>query len=450
MTNLKEQIQNLAFFVTFLSVFSPSYALTKTILTNCNIIDGTGRPAARDMVITISENKISTIEKGPYKSIGETDREIIDLKGGYVLPGFWNNHSHLSDLLPDVNDILGKENTVSATIRAGRNAMDAIKRGFTSLRSTGSRDYLDVYWGKAFKDGVFIGPTIYPAGNPIAAVGGHGIDDYAWPATIAINGPEEMRKAVREHVRMGVNWIKIMADELKDNEIIAAVQIAHQNNVKVVAHAAEEGAYRAIKAGVDCIEHGYDLSDRTLRLMAKKGTYYDPTIVCNLSAEYITEREEKIAELDLKYNQDVIDGRTLVAYADERSPSRALKQRKILLRAQELGVKITVGADSNPLGEIGLLEIEQLVFSGMTEMQAIIAATKNSAEMSNVLETVGTIEEGKIADLIVLADNPLKHISNIRKLKMVLKNGKKVDISFPDQQTSFWKLYFKEFEKEEE
>lgn len=449
MTNLKEQIQNLAFFVTFLSVFSPSYALTKTILTNCNIIDGTGRPAARDMVITISENKISTIEKGPYKSIGETDREIIDLKGGYVLPGFWNNHSHLSDLLPDVNDILGKENTVSATIRAGRNAMDAIKRGFTSLRSTGSRDYLDVYWGKAFKDGVFIGPTIYPAGNPIAAVGGHGIDDYAWPATIAINGPKEMRKAVREHVRMGVNWIKIMADELKDNEIIAAVQIAHQNNVKVVAHAAEEGAYRAIKAGVDCIEHGYDLSDRTLRLMAKKGTYYDPTIVCNLSAEYITEREEKIAELDLKYNQDVIDGRTLVAYADERSPSRALKQRKILLRAQELGVKITVGADSNPLGEIGLLEIEQLVFSGMTEMQAIIAATKNSAEMSNVLETVGTIEEGKIADLIVLADNPLKHISNIRKLKMVLKNGKKVDISFPEQQTSFWELYFKEFEKEE-
>ena len=449
MTNLKEQIQNLAFFVTFLSVFSPSYALTKTILTNCNIIDGTGRPAARDMVITISENKISTIEKGPYKSIGETDREIIDLKGGYVLPGFWNNHSHLSDLLPDVNDILGKENTVLATIRAGRNAMDAIKRGFTSLRSTGSRDYLDVYWGKAFKDGVFIGPTIYPAGNPIAAVGGHGIDDYAWPATIAINGPKEMRKAVREHVRMGVNWIKIMADELKDNEIIAAVQIAHQNNVKVVAHAAEDGAYRAIKAGVDCIEHGYDLSDRTLRLMAKKGTYYDPTIVCNLSAEYITEREEKIAELDLKYNQDVIDGRILVAYADERSPSRALKQRKILLRAQELGVKITVGADSNPLGEIGLLEIEQLVFSGMTEMQAIIAATKNSAEMSNVLETVGTIEEGKIADLIVLADNPLKHISNIRKLKMVLKNGKKVDISFPDQQTSFWKLYFKEFEKEE-
>ena len=334
MIKLLKQIQNCILFAIFLGVFNPAFGSTETILINCNIIDGTGKPVAKNMVITISENMISNIEKGPYKSKVETNREVIDLKGGYVLPGLWNNHSHLSDLLPDVNNILGKENTVSATIRAGRNAMDAIKRGFTSLRSTGSRDYLDVYWGKAFKDGVFIGPTIYPAGNPIAAVGGHGIDDYAWPATIAINGPKEMRKAVREHVRMGVNWIKIMADELKDNEIIAAVQIAHQNNVKVVAHAAEEGAYRAIKAGVDCIEHGYDLSDRTLRLMAKKGTYYDPTIVCNLSAEYITEREEKIAELDLKYNQDVIDGRILVAYADERSPSRALKQRKILLRAQ--------------------------------------------------------------------------------------------------------------------
>ena len=84
------------------------------------------------MVITISENTISNIEKGPYKSKVETNREIIDLKGYYVLPGLWNNHSHLSDLLPDVNNILGKENTVSATIRAGRNAMDASKRGFTS------------------------------------------------------------------------------------------------------------------------------------------------------------------------------------------------------------------------------------------------------------------------------------------------------------------------------
>ena len=178
--------------------------------------------------------------------------------------------------------------------------------------------------------------------------------------------------------------------------------------------------------------------------MVKRGVFYDPTIVCNLSAEYITEREDKITEIGLENDQTVIDGRILVAYADERSPARALRQREILLRAQEIGVKITAGADSNPLGELGLLEIEQLAFSGLTEMQAIIAATKNSAEMNGVLDKVGTIEEGKIADLIVLSDNPLDHISNIRKLKMVIKNGHIIDISFPEKQTNFWDLYFKD------
>ncbi len=113
------------------------------------------------------------------------------------------------------------------------------------------------------------------------------------------------------------------------------------------------------------------------------------------------------------------------------------------MRAHELGVKITSGGDSNPLGEIGLLEIEQLAFSGLDEMQALVAATKNSAEMNGVLANVGTIENGKIADIIVLKDNPLDHISNIRKLEMVIKNGNIVDISFSKNQKSFWELYFK-------
>jgi imidazolonepropionase-like amidohydrolase len=441
---IKQTYYHFAYLASLFLLISYSYALPNIALTNCNIIDGRGAPIASDMVVIISDNKIKKIDRGPYKNTIEKDMKIIDLKGGYVLPGFWNNHSHLSDLLPDVNNILGSENTVSATIRAGRNAMDALKRGFTSLRSTGSRDYLDVYWGKAFEDGVFIGPTIYSAGNPLAAEDGHGIDDYAWPATIPVNGKNEMKQAVRRHLDMGVSWIKIMADELTEEEISTAVSIAHKSNVKVVAHAAEEGAYRAIKAGVDCIEHGYDLSEKTLKLMVKRGVFYDPTIVCNLSAEYITEREDKITEIGLENDQTVIDGRILVAYADERSPARALRQRKILLRAQEIGVKITAGADSNPLGELGLLEIEQLAFSGLTEMQAIIAATKNSAEMNGVLDKVGTIEEGKIADLIVLSDNPLDHISNIRKLEMVIKNGHIIDISFPEKQSSFWNLYFKD------
>ena len=426
----------------FLFLKSIGFSESDLVLENCNIIDGHGGPIQKGMYIVIKGDRIFEIERGPFKTENINVSKIIDLNGSFVLPGLWNNHAHLSDLLPDINNILGVENPVSASIRAGRNAMDALKRGFTSLRSTGSRDYLDIYWGEAFRQGVFIGPSIYAAGNPLAAEDGHGIDDYAWPATIPVSDEIEMAKAVRKHLDMGVKWIKIMADELTNKQIEIAVKIAHENNIKVVAHAAENGAYRAVNIGVDCIEHGYDLSEKTLKLMAKKGTYYDPTIVCNLSDQYIKEREEKIAEIGIQSSKDIVDGRVLVAYADERSKEVALRQRKILLKAYDLGVKITPGGDSNPLGEIGLLEIEQLAFSGLDEMQAIIAATKTSAEMNGVLNDVGTVEKGKIADLIVLKDNPLDHISNIRKLEMVIKNGTIIDISVPKDQKSFWDLYF--------
>ena len=197
-----------------------------------------------------------------------------------------------------------------------------------------------------------------------------------------------------------------------------------------------------MKLGVDSIEHGDALTDETLRIMAERGTYYSPTIVCNLSAQYIADRERQIAELDLHEDPSVIEGRVLVTYADERSPETAAKQRDVLHRAIQAGVKIVTGGDSNPAGEIGFLEIEMLVFSGMNEMDAIIAATRNSAEMNHVLDEVGTIEVGKIADLIVLSGNPLEHISNIRKLRMVFKDGKPVNLARDEGQASFWDLYF--------
>ena len=129
---IKQIYYHFAYLASLFLLISYSYALPNIVLTNCNIIDGRCTPVASDMVVIISDNKIKKIDRGPYKNTIEKGMEIIDLKGGYVLPGFWNNHSHLSDLLPDVNNILGSENTVSATIRAGRNAMDALKRGFTS------------------------------------------------------------------------------------------------------------------------------------------------------------------------------------------------------------------------------------------------------------------------------------------------------------------------------
>jgi imidazolonepropionase-like amidohydrolase len=367
---------------------------------------------------------------------------VIDLEGGYVLPGLWNNHSHLADLLPDPKNILVNELVLPAAIRAGRNAMDALRRGFTSLRITGERDYIDVAWREAFDTGVFVGPRIIASGNPIAATGGHGTEPVG-PVALEIDGPYEMRRQVREHLANGVDLIKIMVDELHRDEIEAAIETAHANGVKVVGHAAEPGAGLAVGLGIDCIEHGYRLTDETIRMMAEKGTFYDPTIVCNLSAEYISEREARIAEVGLDEDPIAIEGRIAVAYADERSPEAARLQRQILKKAFAAGVKVITGSDSNPIDEIGLLEIEQFVFSGVSEMDALIAATRSSAEMVGRAEELGTIEVGKIADLIVVRENPLEHISNLRKLSMVFKDGVPVNLTRSEGQKSFWELYLR-------
>jgi imidazolonepropionase-like amidohydrolase len=185
------------------------------------------------------------------------------------------------------------------------------------------------------------------------------------------------------------------------------------------------------------------ISDETIQLMAEKGTFLCPTVVCNLSEEYILEREDRLTKLGFSEDKDVVEGRILVTYADERSPKVAARHREIIVKAAAAGVKILSGSDSNPLDELGLLEIEQLVLSGLTEMQALLAATRNCAEMCGVLDELGTVEKGKIADLIVVIGNPLENISNLRKLKMVFKDGKSVNLTKDEGRTSFWELYFK-------
>lgn len=393
------------------------------------------------MTVIITGNTITGIKRGIYKkTAGEKNVRVFNLEGGYVLPGLWNVHAHLGDLLPDPNHILDNEPVGPAAIRAGRNAMDALRRGFTGLRVVGERDNLDIAWRDAFNDGVFVGPRIFACGNPITATGGHGWEPVG-PVAIQIDGPYEMRKVVREHIKHGVDWIKIIDTELRPDELEAAVETAHQRGLRVCAHSDEPTSRLSVLAGVDCLEHGYGLTDETIKLMAEKGVFLVPTIICNLSAEYIGEREERLAKLGFDKDKEVVKGRIAVAYADERSPGTALLQRRILQKAVKAGVKVCTGGDSNPLGEIGLLEIEQFVLSGLTEMQALVAATRNCADLCGVLDKLGTVEEGKLADLIVVAENPLGNISNLRKLKMVFKDGNLVNLEPQEGRASFWKLF---------
>jgi len=272
-------------------------------------------------------------------------------------------------------------------------------------------------------------------------VGGHGTESNG-PQVEEASNADEIREAVLEHVANGVDLVKIMVDELSSEQIKAAIETAHDNDIKIVGHAAEPGASIAVSLGIDGIEHGYGLTDDTIQLMASNGTYYDPTVVCNLSAQYIDDREQHVDLAGYPATDAARAGRVMVAYADERSPEFAARQRRILGKALKAGVQVISGSDSNPIDEIGILEIEQLVHSGATEMQALMAATRNSAAMMGVLDEVGTIEAGKVADMIVLEKSPLQNISNLRSINQVIRGGHPVQLQVNEGRSDFWSLYF--------
>ena len=408
----------------------------QTVLTNANVIDATGGPVLENMTVVITGNRITSISKGAHRPAGRAEAaRVIDLEGAFVLPGFWNMHTHLSTVFPD-NPALVDESVHAKVVRAGVNAMDGLRHGFTAVRSVGEVDYIDVAWQRIFDQGFLTGPRIFASGEAVSPTAGHrgSVEDGA-------DGVGAIRKAVRSRIQKGVSTIKIYNVEMLADELAAAVETAHSFGIHVTAHTREPGAYVAVEAGVDCLEHGYGLTDETIALMAEEGTFYDPTIICNLSDEYIKEREARLAALGYADDEQILTLRTAIAYADERSPEHALHQRQALVKAAKAGVKLLIGSDSMPIGEMGVLEMEQFVISGVSEMDTLIAATRNGADMMGLLDELGTVEVGKLADLVVVEENPLDNISNIRKVKMVFKDGAMVDLDQRLGTATYWDYF---------
>lgn len=421
----------------------------KTILTNCTIIDCTGKPPIRDMTIVIEGEKIVALDQGRYRQAdGERGVRVHDMEGGYVIPGLWNCHVHLGGLFPDPKHLMDRESPIDAAIRAGRDAIDALRIGVTGLRVVGQPDYTDVAWRDAFDAGVFVGPRLFVCGPAVSVTGGWGDTD----------GPYEIRKEVREQLKHGVDQIKLGVTDghsamirtgdaegmrgcfMLLDEIRAATEVAHQKGKRVCAHASNPGMKMAIQGGVDCIEHGYFMDDEAVELMLEHDVFYDPTLVCNLDEAWL--RELGVTEMDHCGDDTGLKGRFLVAKGEGVTREYERIHLEGFQKALRAGVKIVCGGDSVPSGEYTLLEIEHLVRAGMSEMEALIAATRTSADLCGVVDKLGTVEVGKLADLLVLSANPLENISNVRTRNMVLKGGRLVETSEPEGLGDFWELFF--------
>jgi imidazolonepropionase-like amidohydrolase len=207
------------------------------------------------------------------------------------------------------------------------------------------------------------------------------------------------------------------------DEILAATEVAHQKGKRVCVHAwGTEGVKTAIRGGVDTVEHGL-LDDEAVEMMVENGVFYVPTLNGTQDVEHIL-------------------GSGLPDFMVEKALGAAKAHLEGFQKALKAGVKIACGADTSPVADYTLSEIEHLNKAGMTEMETLVAATRTSANLCGVEDRLGTVEVGKLADLIVLSANPLDDISNVRKLKMVLKGGNLVDISPQEGQADFWELFY--------
>jgi imidazolonepropionase-like amidohydrolase len=374
-------------------------------------------------------NQAIVVENGRIVSVGgggAADGDIVvDAAGGYVLPGLWEAHCHPGGLIPDPTKLTAFETGGERALRAFRNLASVLTRGVTTVRAVGDAAWVDIALRDAAAAGTVTAPRMFCAGPCIKTTGGHGayrrVRSVYMDAYEEVDGPEQVRQAARKIVKMGADWIKLLITggiaggnesmtelQMTAEEIAVACQVAHRKGLRACAHlGAAEAVKVAVGAGLDSVEHGYALDEEAVARMARKGTYYIPTLS-------VTQDEAFMYRW--KWPQHSID----------RALAGARRHREGFQMALAAGVKICAGADLNPMAETAIPEIEWLARCGMTAHQAITAATLRGAELCGAESDHGTIEPGKIADLIVMPKNPLENVSALRGVEIVVKEGRVV------------------------
>jgi imidazolonepropionase-like amidohydrolase len=416
-----------SFAVFLLSLVIPMFVFGQTphrvAIRAGRLIDGKNDKPVENALIVIEGEKIVSVTAGGSAPAGV---EVIDLSKATVLPGFMDVHTHVmlnGDITAEEYDAqLLKESIPYRAILGARNAHIALSHGFTTLRDveTEGAMYADVDVKMAIANGEVPGPRMQVATRAMAPTGMYPLLGYSWELKVptgvqSVDGADGARKAVREQAMYGADWIKYYSDRryhfesdgvlhsmvnFTDEEAKAIVDEAHRIGKKVAAHAiGSDGIGAALRAGVDTIEHGDGLTDAQMEEMAKKGVYWVPTITVGVY---------------------VAPGR------GGNWPRMADLQRENFPKALKKGVKIALGTDAGGFDWKKLneaKEFEYYVQDGMTPMQAIRAGTSVPAELLGWSDKVGTIEAGKWADIVAVAGDPLKDITELENVKFVMKGG---------------------------
>jgi imidazolonepropionase-like amidohydrolase len=393
------------------------------------VIDGVGDRARTGTIVVVDGERIVAVGD---RSIIPADASVIELPGRTLMPGFINCHEHPLMYGDDYQNAHLQGSSAYKALMGLAALQRQLLAGWTTVRVMGDADvyYANQDIRKTVDSGVFIAPRLTGAGHYISITGGGGDVNYLSPEQDVIadglvaDGPEEIRKAIRGEIKYGSDWIKLLVtgayqsvgDDPRNvafspEELRAAVDEANRHNVPVAAHAhAAEGIKQAVAAGVRSIEHGTFIDDEGMRMMADKGTFLVPTIYIG---DYYTEGDKLRA-------QDKQDD-----YAANQRP----KFLAAVGRAHRQGVKVAVGVDlggymTDPV--VFVREMAVLVEAGLTPMQAIQAGTRVGAELLRWDDRLGTVQAGKLADLVAVGGNPLEDMKALERVEFVMIGGKVV------------------------
>lgn len=390
----------------------------RTILRNVELFDGGIRGRIPKATVIVTGDRISNVlSKAEAPSMGQDDI-VYDLIGKILLPGIINCHTHLGwDGYGDLREqsVEAAQYPVRGGIRVARNLHASLEAGVTTIRDLGvHHTALDAK--QMLRGGRIAGPRVFACGAPIAGTGGS-----AWYSLREADGPVEVRRAVREQKRAGAEWIKVMAtgrreQEYTDAEIQAAADEAHMQGLRVTAHATfSKGTKACVLAGFDCIEHGGDYDSEVERLLVERGVWVVPTF-SPLVQQARHGPEWGMRKEDVERRRKALEDR---------------KERDGIARLRRAGVKLAFGTDAGspvvPHNEI-VAEMESLlefgVFGRVEEI--LTAATLKSAEMLGQAKDLGTVEPGKLADLVVVDGDPFTRLADLRKIDKVFLNGRLV------------------------
>ena len=412
-------------FLNFLQVLSSATVIHAGLL-----INGESSVPSPEMSIVIEGSKIQAIETGYITP--DSEDEFIDLSGYTVLPGLMDMHVHLSsEYSKNSYQERISLNAGDYAIRAVSNAEKTLMAGFTSVRNLGDSGGVSVSLRNAIKKGIVIGPRIFSSGTTIASSGGHGdstnslnqsLTSDPGPAEGIVNSENDASKAVRFRYKEGADLIKITATggvlsnaknsqnpQLTEKEIVQIVNMAKDYGFKVAAHAhGSEGIKRAVRAGVHSIEHGTLMDDEGMRLMREKGTYYVPTIIAGL---WVAEKAK-----DPDFFPELVRPK-----AAEIGP----QIKGTFGKAYQAGVKIAYGTDTGVSAHgNNATEFKHMVEAGMPPMKAIQSATVEAAKLLGEYEQLGSLAEGKVADIIAVNGNPVEDITILEEVDFVMKSGR--------------------------